>query len=161
MASSGDIDAASMILKQAARQMMDEGKQQWTHYYPTEVHVRDDVERGVGYVLEDDNGIVGYCAVVLDGEPAYNHLEGNWLSNDRYVVVHRLAVRMDRKGIGLGRIFMETIENYAKDHGIYCFKIDTNFDNQSMLGLLNKLGFIYCGEVIYESGRRMAFEKLL
>ncbi|MDE5744544.1 MAG: GNAT family N-acetyltransferase [Paramuribaculum sp.] len=158
---SEDINAASIILKQAAQQMLDEGKHQWTHSYPTEVHVRADVERGVGYVLEDDKEIVGYCAVMFDGEPAYNNIEGNWLSYDRYVVVHRLAVRKDRKGTGLGRIFMETIENYAKDCDIYSFKIDTNFDNYHMLGLLNKLGFTYCGEVMYESGRRKAFEKRL
>lgn len=36
-----------------------------------------------------------------------------------------------------------------------------NFDNASMLHLLKKLGYTYCGEVYLAGGVRKAFEKLL
>ncbi|MFT4092143.1 MAG: hypothetical protein QM640_00795 [Niabella sp.] len=39
--------------------------------------------------------------------------------------------------------------------------VDTNFDNAPMLHILNKLGYIYCGEVFFRGAARKAFEKVL
>ena len=36
--------------------------------------------------------VIAYAAVVYDGEPAYDAIEGRWLTAGPYVVVHRLAV---------------------------------------------------------------------
>ncbi len=156
-----DVQAVAAILKAAARRMLAEGKQQWDESYPTETHVRADVENGVGYVLERDGAVVGYAAVVFTGEPAYDDLYGQWLSDERYVVVHRVAVAQDGQRKGLGRALMTAVEDYARSLGIRSFRIDTNFDNFTMLGLLEKLGFAYCGEVMYERGSRKAFEKMI
>lgn len=160
-ATAADVDASAKILRQAARQMMEEGKRQWTETYPTDVHVKADIERGVGYVLVSEGNVIGYCAVVFDGEPAYSSLSGCWLTEKPYVVVHRIALNRDFKGKGLGEFLMKLIEKLAIDRGMESFRIDTNYDNFSMLGLLDKLGFSYCGEVTYESGSRKAFEKIL
>lgn len=157
----GDVPAIAEILGQAVQRMLAEGKRQWDETYPTAKHVRADIENGNGYVLEKEGEVIGYVAVVFTGEPAYECLDGRWLSNGRYVVAHRMAVSQNVRGHGYGRIFMETIEGFARKHGIASFKVDTNFDNFAMLGLLDKLGFSYCGEIEYESGSRMAFEKLI
>lgn len=141
--------------------MLAEGKQQWDETYPNEIHVRADIEAGIGYVLESDNEIVGYAAVVFDGETSYNSLNGRWLSSGKYVVAHRMAIRQDKEGKGFGKAFMNTIEDYARSLGVNSFKIDTNFDNFSMLALLDKLGFTYCGDIVFQGGYRKAFEKLI
>lgn len=156
-----DVSAISEILRDAVQRMLAEGKQQWTESYPTATHVRADIENGNGYVLEKDGEVIGYAAVVFSGEPAYESLDGSWLSNGRYVVAHRMAVSQGVKGLGYGRIFMEAIEGFAREEGFNSFKVDTNFDNFAMLGLLAKLGFTYCGEIEYEGGSRKAFEKLI
>lgn len=156
-----DVQAVAAILKAAARRMLAEGKQQWDESYPAETHVRADVENGVGYVLERDGAVVGYAAVVFTGEPAYDDLDGQWLSDEKYVVVHRVGVAQDEQRRGLGRALMAAVEDYARSLGISSFRIDTNFDNFAMLGLLEKLGFTYCGEVRYERGSRKAFEKMI
>jgi len=75
--------------------------------------------------------------------------------------VHRIAVSRDVKGKGYGLLLLQTIADYARSLGIGSFRIDTNFDNSAMLGLLDRLGFTYCGDVEYQQGSRMAFEKLL
>lgn len=156
-----DIPEISGILKMAVKRMLAEGKRQWDENYPNETHVRADIEKGVGYVLEDEGKVVGYAAVVFTGEPAYANIDGQWLSNGRYVVVHRLAVSQSVKGKGLGRTFMNAVEDYARSLGIHSFKIDTNFDNAVMVGMLDRLGFTYCGDIKYEKGSRKAFEKLI
>lgn len=156
-----DLQEISVILKNAVERMLAEGKRQWDENYPNETHVRSDIEKGTGYVLENNGEVVGYGAVVYSGEPAYGHIDGKWLSDGRYVVVHRLAVSQSVKGKGLGRAFMNAVEDFARSLGINSFRIDTNFDNSAMLGLLGRLGFTYCGEIYYEKGSRKAFEKLI
>lgn len=160
-AGTSDIPEISEILKKAVERMLAEGKRQWDENYPNETHVREDIGKGIGYVIENKGKVVGYGAVVFTGEPAYEHIDGKWLSSERYVVVHRLAVCQSVKGEGLGRAFMDAVEDFARSLGIHSFKIDTNFDNTAMLGLLARLGFAYCGEIHYEKGSRKAFEKLI
>ena len=160
-AEASDIAEISGILKKAVERMLAEGKRQWDENYPNETHVLTDIENGVGYVLEDAGKVVGYAAVVFTGEPAYENIDGKWLSDGRYVVVHRLAVSQSAKGKGLGRTVINAVEDFARSLGIHSFKIDTNFDNAVMLGMLDRLGFTYCGEIKYEKGSRKAFEKLI
>lgn len=156
-----DIPQITAILKGAVNWMLAAGKQQWDENYPNAIHVSSDIARGVGFVLEDCGKVGAYGAVVFTGEPAYERIDGRWLSWDGYVVVHRLAVDQEIKRQGLGGHFLEAVEDYARSLGIKSFKIDTNFDNAAMLALLHKCGFTYCGEIAYESGTRKAFEKLI
>lgn len=103
---------------------------------------------------------MAYGAVSHGPEPAYEKIEGDWLSDIPYVVVHRLAVDPSRRGQGYGRIFLESVETFAAGNGIGSFRIDTNHDNTEMLSILSRLGFEYCG-LIHDHGERMAYEKLI
>lgn len=154
-----DLPAISGILKMAVTRMLSEGKKQWDESYPTESHARADLDAGRAWVLESEGKVAAYGAIVFDGEPAYDDLRGKWLTEDNYVVVHRIAVDLRRGRQGFGVAFMRAVEELARSNGVRSFRIDTNFDNHAMLGLLEKLGFTYCGDVTYERGWRMAFEK--
>lgn len=158
---SEDTHVISGILRAAAKRMMAQGKKQWDEKYPTETHVASDIKRGEGHILTSEGKIIAYGAVVTDGEPAYENISGKWLSDRQYVVVHRMAVSMEHECKGVGRTFLEHVEQYARSRGIYSFRVDTNFDNFAMLRLLEKLGFTYCGEISYNGSPRKAFEKLL
>ncbi len=156
-----DVQTIGRIFDDAVARMLSEGKKQWSETYPREVHALADMNRHNAYVLELDGRVVAYGAVIFNGEPAYDNLAGEWLSDGRYVVVHRMAVARDAQRQGIARRFFAAVCNLANAKGVAAFRIDTNFDNERMLGLLDNLGFEYCGEVVYESGHRMAFEKLL
>lgn len=161
-ATMADVAAVAAILKMAVRRMLDEGRCQWDESYPNEPHVRADIDAGIGYVLETDGEVVGYGAVAFDGEPAYDHLEGRWLSGDEpYVVIHRMAVSQLKVCRGLGGMLLSAVERLAVEKGVRNIRIDTNFDNAAMLHLLAKSGFAYTGEVQYPRGSRKAFEKVL
>ena len=45
--------------------------------------------------------VIAYGAVVFDGEPAYDAIEGAWLTDGEYVVLHRMAVADGEKGRGV------------------------------------------------------------
>ena len=105
--------------------------------------------------------VVAYGAVVFDGEPAYDAIEGAWLTDGDYVVLHRMAVTDGEKGRGVATEFMRRVEAMACGRGTGSMRVDTNFDNRYMLRMLGRLGFVYCGKVRYRSGERLAFEKTL
>lgn len=149
------------IIDEAKRQMEREGKHQWDESYPTREHIAADINDGSAIVMLGVGRIVAYGAAVFTGEPAYDDIRGKWLSVQPYVVLHRLAVSEETKGRGAGLLFVQHVERLAVAAGIRSFKVDTNYDNSRMLRLLDKAGFTFCGNITYEKGSRMAYEKLL
>lgn len=156
-----DLEEIMTIIADAVGRMLREGKQQWDETYPTSQHIATDIRNSDAYVIENERSVIAYGAVVFTGEEAYESLRGAWLSDQPYVVVHRMAVAQTLQGRGLARIFLESTESLAQSKGIGSFRIDTNFDNFPMLHLLDKCGFTYCGDIRYSGGVRRAYEKLL
>ncbi|MFD2963614.1 MULTISPECIES: GNAT family N-acetyltransferase [Olivibacter] len=156
-----DKDRIWEILQQAIELRKQQGSEQWQDGYPNPEAVKQDIDKGYGYVLISKNDILAYMAVIFDGEPAYEALEGEWLSNEKYVVVHRVAVAQDIKTKGAATHLMKELEKLAMKRDVYSVKVDTNFDNKAMLRILEKLNYQYCGKVYFRGGARMAFEKLL
>jgi GNAT superfamily N-acetyltransferase len=149
-----------IIQKAIARRKAD-GSKQWQDGYPNPEVVKNDIEKGIGYVLTQNQEIIGYCAVLINDEPAYAGIEGKWLSDNDFVVVHRIAIAETHLGKGLSKIMMSFIEELAVKNNIYSVKADTNFDNYAMLKIFNDLGYSYCGEVYFRGSARKAFEKVL
>lgn len=165
-AQSCEADRIMQIIRQAQARMYAAGSRQWQDGYPAPGHISADIGRSRGYVLcnpevKGPQGVVAYGAVVFDGEPAYEALDGKWLTDGPYVLVHRIAVADEEKGRGVGTEFLRQVEALALERGVGAFRIDTNFDNEPMLRLLERAGFTYCGKVVYRSGERVAFEKQL
>lgn len=149
------------ILADAIERRKSDGSTQWQDGYPNPTALENDINQGYGFVLLENNKIVGYCALILNHEPAYEAIEGKWLSDQDFVVIHRVAIAQDQLGKGLAKKIMAEIENYALQQNIFSIKADTNFDNFPMLHLFEKLGYSYCGEVYFRGSARKAFEKVL
>lgn len=147
------------IIQQAKEQMRLLGTRQWQDGYPMLETITNDITLGDGYVLCEEGNIIAYGAVLFDGEPAYQDIEGKWMDDDAYVVVHRLAVVNEAKQRGIATLFMRKVEEFSIQKGVYRFRVDTNFDNHYMHKMLERLGFAYCGEIQFGGGARMAYEK--
>lgn len=147
------------IIQQAKEQMRRLGSQQWQEGYPTPETIANDVALGNGYMLCEEERVIAYGAVIFSGEPAYETIQGKWMDDEPYVVVHRLAVADEMKQRGIATLFMRKVEVLSFQKGISRFRVDTNFDNHYMHRMLKRLGFAYCGEIQYERGSRMAYEK--
>lgn len=149
------------IILYAKETRKSEGSLQWQDGYPNEQTITTDIEKGYGYVVENQGNILGYFALMFDVEPAYEAIEGKWLDEGKYAVLHRVAVSKNAKGIGLGKKILQKAEEISLDNGIFSLRIDTNFDNAPMLAIIHKLGYTYCGEVYFRGSARKAFEKIL
>jgi len=149
------------ILKGAIERRKQDGSNQWQDGYPNPDVIKSDIEKSVGFVLAENETIVGYAAVLINDEPEYDNLEGNWLTNGDFTVFHRVAISQDHLGKGLAKEMMRCIEEYTLSQGIKSIKADTNFDNPAMLNIFEKLGYSYCGKVYFRGSPRKAFEKVL
>jgi len=145
------MDAAKRIMRQSGNM------HQWVDGYPSEAVITADMEKGGGFVIEDDAKIVGYFAFLPSPEPTYARIyDGGWLDDSLpYHVVHRIASYPDAHGI-----FSSMLE--------YCFshesniRIDTHRDNHIMQHNMAKHGFSYCGIIYLASGdERLAYQKIL
>ena len=160
-ATSMDIPAIWEILEMAIARRKADGSNQWQDGYPNPQVIKDDINQGFGYVLVQNNEVVGYVAILINDEPEYAKIKGKWLTNEDFVVFHRVAISQKWLGQGLAKQLFIHIEDFARNQGIHSVKADTNFDNIAMLHLFETLGYTYCGEVYFRGSPRKAYEKIL
>lgn len=150
-----DIAAVLNIYSEARGFMRESGNHaQWKGNYPSEEMVKSDIDSGRGYVCESGGEVAAAFYYSIESDPTYTYIEGAWLNDEPYGVVHRIAVKRGTKGMG------EYCLNWAFQQ---CgnLKIDTHIDNRPMRKLLGKLGFAFCGKIWVFDGteERIAFQK--
>lgn len=160
-AESADLPLIWDILQQAIIRRREDGSNQWQDGYPNPSVIQTDIEHGAGFVLTDKGIIIGYVAILVNDEPEYAKIEGEWLTNGDFVVLHRVAVSENYLRKGLAKRILGFVEEYAIENHINSIKADTNFDNIAMMKTFEKLGYVYCGEVYFRGSARKAYEKVL
>lgn len=157
-----DIPAIMEIIADAQSLLAGRGVDQWQDGYPTADIIQQDIARAESYVIEIDRSVAATAVISFAGEVTYNSIDGAWLNDNSYVVVHRLAVRNSALRSGLARQMMLYAEELALQRGVNNIRVDTHNDNIAMQFLLNNLGFVFCGEITLLSGApRIAFQKVL
>ena len=149
------------IVKQAQEYFKSQGIDQWQNNYPNDEVINNDINNGESYVMLDGDDIVATTVISFAKEKSYeNILDGKWITNGDYGVIHRIAVENAHKGKGLSHKIIKYAEEVCKQNNIHSIKVDTHEDNILMQSLLKKNGFEYCGIVYLEDGgKRVAFEK--
>ena len=156
-----DLPVIWEILKQAISRRKDDGSKQWQDGYPNPTVIENDISMGCAFILCVEREVVGYCALLINDEPEYENIEGDWITNTDFVVFHRLAISKNHIGKGLSKKILLQIEAYAKSKKVFSIKADTNFDNPAMISLFTKMGYQYCGQVYFRGSPRKAYEKPL
>ncbi|MFT5254537.1 MAG: GNAT superfamily N-acetyltransferase [Flavobacteriales bacterium] len=149
------------ILQQAILRRKEDGSTQWQDGYPNLQVVHNDIEKAQGFVLVEGETIVGYTAVIINDEPAYDKIEGKWLTTNDFVVIHRVAISKKRLGKGFAKMIIRYVEEFALKQGIYSIKADTNFDNIAMIKIFEQMNYTLCGLVYLRESPRKAYEKVL
>jgi RimJ/RimL family protein N-acetyltransferase len=149
------------ILKDAIKRRKEDGSNQWQDGYPSMEVVKSDIEKKIGFVFTQNDTIIGYSAVIINDEPDYINIEGKWLSDQDFIVYHRVAISEEFLAKGMAKKMMKLIEQYALSKNIYSLKADTNHDNIPMMKIFEKLGYSFCGIVYIRKSPRRAYEKVL
>ncbi|MDR2385084.1 MAG: GNAT family N-acetyltransferase [Tannerella sp.] len=157
-----DLPRMMEIVKQAQISIGKLGIDQWQNGYPAEKIMRNDIENGCSFVLTADKGeIIAIASLIYNDEPSYDKIyDGAWLSNDDFIVVHRMAVGEEFKKKGIASRLLREIEKQAIMKDIPSFKIDTHEGNIPMRRTFESNGFKYCGRIFLPDGNpRVAYEK--
>lgn len=161
LATLSDLPFIWEILEQAIARRKADGSNQWQDGYPNPEVVTNDINKNVGYVATHRGQVVGYIAVLVNDEPAYAAIEGQWITTTDFIVFHRIATAQAYVGKGVAKALFAFLESFAKEQQINSIKADTNFDNAAMLSLFDAFGYTYCGEVYFRGSPRKAYEKVL
>lgn len=153
-----DIADIMKVMEAAKKIMRSSGNMhQWGEGYPSEAVIATDMEKNGGFVIEDEDHIVGYFSFLPSPEPTYHIIYGGkWVDDEQpYHVVHRIASYPDSH-----HIFSDMIDFcFAHDANI---RIDTHRDNTIMQHNLQKHGFTYCGIIYLANGdERLAYQRIL
>ena len=131
------------LLDGARSYMIREGNSaQWPVGYPSVDQIRRDIASGHSYVCEEDGleGLVGTFYFAEEEEPTYEHIEGKWLDDAPYGVIHRLASDGRVKGLA-GKVLAWASARCPN------LRIDTHQANRTMLRSLERHGFTPCGTI--------------
>ncbi|MBO3320882.1 GNAT family N-acetyltransferase [Clostridium perfringens] len=158
-----DLDQIVEIIELSKKYLKETKVDQWQDGYPAKEDLRRDIESGNSYVLTNKDEIVATTVISLDGESTYNSIfNGELITNEEYIVMHRVAVHDKYKGKGIFKELIKEAESLALNKGISSIKIDTHRDNISMQRAVVKNDFQKCGIIYLEDGsERIAFEKVL
>ena len=157
-----DLSAIMSIIAQARSAIARLGIDQWQDGYPQAELIRQDIALHRAILMEVEAQPAGYMVPLMEAEPVYACIDGQWLSDAPYLTVHRMAVGDGHRGRGLGAQMLSFAENCAREHGLSSVRVDTHRGNRAMRALLTKCGYQLCGEVTYETQGdpiRVAYEK--
>lgn len=128
-----DLDQIVEIIELSKKYLKETKVDQWQYGYPAKEDLRRDIENRNSYVLTNKDEIVATTVISLDGESTYNSIfNGEWITNEDYIVMHRVAVHDKYKGKGIFKELIKEAESLALNKGISSIKIDTHRDNISM-----------------------------
>lgn len=158
-----DIPSVMNIIHEAQQYFKENGIPQWQNGYPDENQILNDIQEDGSYVLEEDNKIIGTFFLTFKEEASYKEIyDGNWLNDEPYATIHRIAISSSLKGKGIASKLFSYGESIALSKGINNIRIDTHEYNKSMQKALNKNGFVPCGNIfLSDHSPRIGFQKII
>ena len=173
-----DVDRILEIIEKAKIELKKLGLDQWQKGYPNREVIENDIKLGISYILEEisekndkfenqiSKKIVGTIVLSPKKEEPYSKIEGKWITNDDYIVIHRLAVDTEIKNKGIATKILEFSEKKCIKNKILSIKADTHENNEPMKKFLEKNGFSYCGVIYLDrepdiGEKRIVYEKII
>lgn len=149
-----DLPAIMAILQRAKAFMSAHGNpHQWEDGYPSEALMEEEIRLGHCFVCETpDLGTVGTFCFSTGDDPTYADIEGQWLNDRPYGVIHRLA--SDGRTGGIARQCIAWCAAHTSN-----LRADTHADNLIMQRLLADNGFVRCGIIYTRQSPRIAYHK--
>ena len=135
-----------------ARMLINELEAHLGPFYPkTSRHgysVEKLIQQGVAFFVIRQDGIPAGCG-------------GVQLFGSEYGELKRMFVRPQFRGLGLARLMLKHLENYAREHHIHVLRLETGIHQKEAIRLYEKWGFQYVppfGEYVEDPLSRF-FEK--
>lgn len=158
-----DLTAVMQVFTEARLFLKEKGIPQWQDGTPNRQDFLTDIEQKDLFICLSGSTIIGIAALKMGPDPFYQVIhEGRWRSEQPYYAIHRVAFSDQARGQHLSIEFFQSLFSVILAQGISHVRIDTHPLNKSMLAVIKRIGFQYCGiiEVKQEQSDpiRKAFE---
>lgn len=161
LANNEDLDDILQIINEAKQKLANQQIDQWQYGYPNRETFKQDIKKNQLYVYEDTQ-VIGVMSLIFGEEKTYRQIDGQWLNDNAYATIHRLAVKQDYQKSNVASSMIAAARFIAHSKGIHSLRGDTHHHNKDMRKCLERNGFVYCGVIQLEeqSGElsRMAYQ---
>ena len=135
---------------------------QWDSTYPNRKIISEDIRNKTFYIFLINDEIIG--GINIDKIQDKTYLDIEWKDKgNKYLVVHRLAVRQEFWKKGIGNKLMIFAESLVKEKKLNSIRLDTYSSNPIAINFYLNLGYIKKGEIFLKPNKNeyYCFEKLI
>jgi len=142
-----DLEAIFDIRQEASARLKRMHINQWQSESPTREKFLEDITKGMCFVYERDDMILGMATFQREPEYSYQTLTDMSIPA---ITLHRIAVSDQALHQGIGHAFFDFMQSYACTHGYQRLYVDTHPDNMIMQKILHKHDFTLLGSIKLE-----------
>jgi len=150
-----DLNSIMQITKACAKHMINQQIFQWNEHYPNRNAFKNDVQRGELYVYMQNNICMGCIVITTIKDVEYVPIE--WLTKDKNIYIHRLAVHPKYQGKGIAQQLMTFAENYANTNGYFSVRLDTFSQNKRNQKFYETRGYKRLGNIYFPKQSKHPF----
>ena len=135
---------------------------QWDSTYPNRKIISEDIRNKSFYIFLINDEIIG--GINIDKIQDKTYLDIEWKDKgNKFLVVHRLAVRQEFWKKGIGNKLMIFAESLVKEKKLNSIRLDTYSSNPIAINFYLNLGYIKKGEIFLKLNKNeyYCFEKLI
>ena len=157
-----DLGNIMLMYKSCVAGMIANGIDQWDESYPnTEVIMEDLIAQTYFVAIENDIIIAG---INIDQNQDDTYLALDWKDKkNQFLVVHRLAVKVEFWNDGIGKSLMLFTENLVTEKGLNSIRLDTYSGNPKAMEFYRRLGYSELGTIDLKPNKDKyhCFEKII
>lgn len=150
-----DLNSIMQITKACAKYMINQQIYQWNEHYPNRNAFENDVQCGELYVYVQNHICIGCIVITTIKDVEYVPIE--WLTKDKNIYIHRLAVHPKYQGKGIAQHMMTFAENYAKTNGYFSVRLDTFSQNKRNQKFYETRGYKRLGNIYFPKQSKHPF----
>ena len=150
-----DLNSIMQITKACAKHMINQQIFQWNEHYPNRNAFKNDVQRGELYVYMQNNICIGCIVITTIKDVEYVPIE--WLTKDKNIYIHRLAVHPKYQGKGIAQQMITFAENFAKINGYFSVRLDTFSQNKRNQKFYETRGYKRLGNIYFPKQSKHPF----
>ncbi|BAP31473.1 GCN5-related N-acetyltransferase [Chryseobacterium sp. StRB126] len=152
-----DVFQAAQVLEEVKADMLNQGIDQWDQEYPNIKVLTEDIEKGEGFVFEEQGKVLAYMALNELCDEEYNDL--NWTTPTPFIVIHRLYVKPTAQGKGISSKMIRYAEDFAVQNQYQSIRFDAFSLNNTANIVYTKKGYELVGTVRFRKGIFNCYEK--
>ena len=156
-----DLDNIMSMYQSCINGMIKNGIDQWDSTYPNSQVIVNDINNNTYYIIEQEN-IIGGITIDKNQDPTY--LDIKWEDQEnKFLSVHRLAVKENYWGQGIGKKLMLFAEKLVVINKLRSIRLDTYSGNPYAMLFYKKLGYKELGSINLKPNKNeyYCFEKII